>query len=432
MKAVIMAGGMGTRLSSLNKSIPKPMFPILGKPILEYQIESLLKSGVDDITIVVGYLKEKIIDSLGNGEKIGITIHYIEESSPLGTAGALYYLKQEKEDFILVFGDLIFDIDFNRFMAFHKSHKALISLYGHPNSHPYDSDLIVIGEGDKVIDILRKKDERLFNYHNFVNAGVYCINPTALNSIIRPEKIDLEKQLITHLIEGGKVYAYRCTEYVKDMGTPDRLSAVEEDIRNGVVSDKSLKKQQKAIFLDRDGTINAYVGFLRKKEDFELLPTVASGISKANKSSFLVIVATNQPVLARGEISFKELDDIHKKMETELGEQGAYIDDLFFCPHHPDKGFMGEVKSLKIDCDCRKPKIGMLIKASEKYNINLSKSWFIGDTTVDIKTGQNAHMNTVLVQTGEAGMDYKYSVRPNYIAKDFLDAITYILNNSAQ
>ena len=422
-----MAGGKGTRLADMNAEIPKPMFPVLGKPILEYQIESLMKSGIKDITLIVGHLREAIKEYFGDGQRFGVRIEYIEENEPLGTAGALYYLKGKTDDFILIFGDLILDIDFNRFMAFHKEREAMVTLYGHPNSHPYDSDVIEVDTNSRVTGILGKKAERNFYYHNFVNAGVYCVNPEALDDIHAPVKTDLEKKLIAGLIQHGKVYAYKSTEYVKDMGTPDRLASVSNDVRNGVVSNRSLKQKQKAVFLDRDGTINEYAGFLRNINEFKLLPGVSDAIAEINASSYLVVVATNQPVIARGEVTFSQLEEIHKKMETELGKGGAYLDDIFFCPHHPHKGYKGEVKGLKINCACRKPETGMIDRAAEMYNIDLSVSWYIGDTTVDIQTGRNAGMKTILVQTGEAGMDGKFDVRPDFIAKDLLSAVRHIL-----
>lgn len=426
MRAVIMAGGKGTRLQSVAADIPKPMVQVLGRSILEYQMESLVKSGIKDITLIVGHMKDIIISIFGDGRKFGVNIDYIEEAQPLGTAGALYFLKGIEEDFVLVFGDLILDIDFNRFMDFHKAHDAAITLYGHPNTHPYDSDVILVDKNDKVTGILSKNVERDFYYHNFVNAGIYCVSPEALNWIKAPEKIDLEKTIIAKLIGQGRVYAYKSTEYVKDIGTPDRLRSVSADVKNGVVAGRCLKQKQKAIFLDRDGTINEYVGFLRSIDDFKLLPTVAEAIAKLNASPYLTIVATNQPVIARGEVSFEELDDIHKKMETELGKQRAYLDDIFFCPHHPHKGYVGEIPELKFDCECRKPKIGMIIQAAEKYNIDLSSSWYIGDTTVDVKTGKNAGMKTILLKTGEGGRDREYDVQCDYLEKNLLSAVTRI------
>ncbi len=429
MKAVIMAGGKGTRLQSVAKDIPKPMIPVLEKPILEYQIESLKKSGISEITLIVGHLGEVIKDYFKDGKQWDVNIDYILEDIPLGTAGALYYLKGKiKEDFLLVFGDLMLDIDWARFSKFHKDKDAIISLYGHPNSHPYDSDVIVVDQSNRVLKIESKNVERDFYYHNFVNAGVYCVNPRLLNYIDKPEKLDLEKNIIAEQISRGGVYAYKSTEYVKDMGTPERLVSVSKDVKNGVVEGRSLRNKQKCIFLDRDGTINVLKGFLSSTNDMELLPEVATAISRINTSEYLTIVATNQPVIARGECSFSELEQIHMKMETLLGKEGAYIDDLFYCPHHPHKGYEGEIPELKIECECRKPKIGMLVEAAEKYNIDLSLSWYIGDTTMDIQTGYNAGMRTILVQTGEAGQDGKYSVNPDYTAKNLDEAINIVLD----
>jgi D-glycero-D-manno-heptose 1,7-bisphosphate phosphatase len=158
-----------------------------------------------------------------------------------------------------------------------------------------------------------------------------------------------------------------------------------------------LRVNQKAVFLDRDGTINAFNGFITRPEDFELLEGAAEAIRKINSLGYLVIVITNQPVIARGELDFETLDLIHKKMETDLGKHGAYIDDLFFCPHHPDKGFSGERPEYKIDCDCRKPKPGMILQAAQKYNIDLAESFMVGDDQRDIEAGMNAGCKPVFL-----------------------------------
>ena len=429
MEAVIMAGGKGTRLQSVAKDIPKPMIKILGKPLLEYQIDSLRESGIDNIILIIGYLGNIIQEYFADGTKFGVNIQYIIEEKPLGTAGALYYLKEKIQgDFVFVFGDLLLDIDWNRFVGFHKKNNGLITLYGHPNSHPYDSDVIVSDENNRVIKIEPKNIKRDFYYHNFVNAGIYCMSSIILDAVKNPEKTDLEKKIITEEINKGRVYAYRSTEYIKDIGTPKRLNSAYQDIKNGLLKNKNLKNKQKAIFLDRDGTINVLNGFLSNIDDFEFLPGIAEAIKKINNSEYLVIVATNQPVVARGECTLEKLEQIHMKMESELGKQGAYLDDLFYCPHHPDKGYKGENIEFKIDCNCRKPKTGMLKQAANKYNIDLKQSWFIGDTTMDIKTGINAGTKTILVNTGEAGLDKKYNVVPDYNFENLLQAVDFILS----
>ena len=157
-----------------------------------------------------------------------------------------------------------------------------------------------------------------------------------------------------------------------------------------MVQAKNLHNKQKAIFLDRDGTINKYVGFLRNIDDFELIEGVSETIKKINQSGYLAIVVTNQPVIARGEVTWDELHEIHRKMETLLGKDGAYIDGIYICPHHPDKGFEGERPEYKFDCDCRKPKPGLLLQAAKDFNIDLSQSVMIGDSESDVKAGKNA------------------------------------------
>lgn len=400
-----MAGGRGTRISELFPNIPKPLIPINNTPVLEREIISLRDQGFTDIILTIGYMAEKIKYYFGDGSKLGVNISYFVEEKPLGNAGALFFLDL-KEDFLLLNADAVFDVDFNRMVEFHKKHGGLVTLFTHPNSHPYDSGLIVAGENGEVEKWLAKEDERPEYYKNRVNAGLHVISPRALElSGIKKEdigdgkKVDLDRQILKPLCGTGKMFCYDSPEYVKDMGTPERFRAVEEDYRKGVVSAKNLKNKQKAIFLDRDGTINKYVGFLRKEEEFELLPGVADAVRKINQSGFLAIVVTNQPVIARGEVTFEGLDTIHNKMETLLGKEGAYLDAIYFCPHHPHKGYEGEVAELKIECDCRKPKPGMLIKAAEDFNINLSQSFMVGDGENDIKAGKAAGCKTVLLNT---------------------------------
>ena len=227
--------------------------------------------------------------------------------------------------------------------------------------------------------------------------------------------MDLDRQLLKPLAGTGKMFCYDSPEYVKDMGTPDRYYSVCADYREGRVTGKNLKNKQKAIFLDRDGTINKYVGFLRNIDDFELIDGVAEAIRKINELGYLAIVVTNQPVIARGEASFDELDEIHNKMETLLGKEGAYLDAIYYCPHHPHKGYEGERPELKIDCDCRKPKAGMLLKAAEDFNIDLSQSWMIGDGENDVKAGINAGCKTVLI--GESNENYGQTESKSSILK---------------
>lgn len=425
MKVVIMAGGKGTRISSVASDIPKPMIKIEGKPVLEHEIECLRDQGFTDLIITVSHLGNIIMNYFGDGSGIspvtqkpfGVHIEYYSEKEPLGNAGALFKIKEKlTEDFLLLNADAIFDVDFNRMVKYHKQKSALVTLFTHPNSHPYDSGLLIADDNKAVLKWLAKEDDRPRWYRNRVNAGLHVISPEIFNLVdIDTEKIgtvgengktikvDLDRQLLKPLSGTGKMFCYDSPEYVKDMGTPERYESVCRDFHDGKVQSKNLSHKQKAIFLDRDGTLNKYVGFLRNIDEFELLDGVTDAIKAINNSGYLAIVVTNQPVIARGEVTVQQLEEIHDKMETLLGLEGAYIDAIYYCPHHPHKGYEGEIPELKFDCDCRKPKPGMIMQAAADFNIDLSHSWMVGDSQNDVKCGLNAGCKTALIGSGDCG-----------------------------
>jgi len=410
-----MAGGRGTRIAELFPNIPKPLIPADGMPILEREIRSLVSQGFTDLILTVGYLADKIISYFGDGSQLGVKIVYFVEETPLGNAGALFQLREKigDEPFFLLNADAAFDVDFNRMLDYHKKHEGLVTLFTHPNSHPYDSGLIIADKDGHVEKWLSKEDMRPQWYNNRVNAGLHIIDPEILELSLKnldldpttsfPKgKVDLDRQILKPLCGTGKMFCYDSPEYVKDMGTPERFHQVEADYKNGVVQAKNLHNKQKAIFLDRDGVINKHIGFLRHIDDFELIEGVSDAIRLINQSGYLAVVVTNQPVIARGEVTWDELHEIHRKMETLLGKDGAYINGLYICPHHPDKGFEGERPEYKFDCDCRKPKPGLILKAAQDFNINLSQSIMIGDSESDIQAGQNAGCKeSILIETNK-------------------------------
>lgn len=473
MLTIIMAGGRGSRISELFPNIPKPLIPIKNVPVLEREIRSLASQGFKDIILTVSYLSEKIISYFGdgcnltdmNGKKLGVKIEYFIEDVPLGNAGALFKMRERigNEDFLLLNADAVFDVDFNRMLAFHKERHALVTLFTHPNSHPYDSGVIVADERGEVINWFAKEDSRPKYYKNRVNAGLHIISPIVLDQMDidiksigkknsktgKTTTVDLDRQVLKPLVKSkiyiGKrekeslvnsgVFCYDSPEYVKDMGTPERYYHVVEDYITNVVESKNLKNKQKAIFLDRDGTINRYVGFLKSIDEFELLPGVEEAIKLINRSGFLVVVCTNQPVIARGEVTFSELEEIHNKMETLLGLEGAYIDRIYFCPHHPHKGYEGEVTALKCDCECRKPKPGLLLKAAKELNIELERSWMIGDEERDIVAGKTAGCKTALVDYSNSTGDKEKTEKKfgeDIIASTLLEAVKKILQGVSQ
>jgi D-glycero-D-manno-heptose 1,7-bisphosphate phosphatase len=238
MKTVIMAGGKGTRIASLNAHVPKPMIPICGKPILEWQIECLKRQGYTEVTLIIGYLGQIIQDYFGDGSAFGVQIEYIVETEPFGTAGAMYYLRNFiASDFLLLNGDVLFDIDIDGFYKSHVASGAIVTLFTHPNDHPYDSGIIVSDKNGRVLNWLHKEDSRLW-YKNRVNAGLHMMSPRIFEKFSDVKRRDLDRDILKPMISEGTLYVYDSPEYVKEMGTPERFFQVEKDIKSGLIAQK--------------------------------------------------------------------------------------------------------------------------------------------------------------------------------------------------
>jgi len=427
MKLIIIAGGKGTRLG--RGDLPKPMVQINGLPILEYQILLAKKYGLTEIYILSGYMSDFIVNYFGDGSKWGVSINHFVEDNPLGTAGSVKSIEKIlKERFMVFYGDTIMDINLLKMIDFDKQRDSIATLLVHPNDHPYDSDIVELDEFSNIINFIPKTDKRLIK-PNLVNAALYILSPEVFAFISKGVFCDFGIDVFPRIISKNKILrAYRSAEYIKDMGTPDRLLKIASDIMTGKVTKLNNQNKRKAIFLDRDGVINKEKPNLYKIEDFDLYDFAAEAILKINKSNFLAVVVTNQPVVAKGLCSFIQLNEIHNKLETLLGLQNAFVDRIYFCPHHPEKGFEGEIVDLKTNCSCRKPNVGMINQAITELNIDISGSFIIGDRTVDIQTGINAKLNTILVKTGYAGSDNAHVVKPAFITQNLLKAVDLILD----
>ncbi len=229
MKLVIMTGGKGARLGPMTKDIPKPMIPVGGKPILEHIIETAKKHGIKEIILCNGYLHKAIGDYFGDGSKWGVNITHSNEDKPLGTAGALTNISPEllTEPFLVFQGDVMNELNIEKFVKFHNQKKGIMSIVVHPSDHPHDSDVIVVDKNWQVKDFLHKPGKDV-KFENIVNAGAFIMDPSILNYIVKDEFSIIEKHIFPKLLESKeKIYAYMTDDYLKDMGTPDRLEKVE-------------------------------------------------------------------------------------------------------------------------------------------------------------------------------------------------------------
>lgn len=433
MKAVILAGGKGTRLGSLTEQIPKVLLPIAGKPVLDYQFEWLVREGVREVLLLTGHMTDKIREHCGDGSKWGLRISFIEEAAPLGTAGALKEAEDFLlEDFLVVYGDVLVDMDLSAFINFHcELEDPCATLMVHPNDHPHDSDLVEFDKQFRITAFHGKPHDPNRFYHNQVNAAVYILSPRIFNYLQKGVHLDLGRDVFPNLVKREKFYAYPSAEYLKDMGSPDRLAAVEADVLSGKVKRHHRRNSRPAVFLDRDGVLCHHVDFLRDLGGLVLFDDVPAALSKLNRSDFLAIVITNQPVVARGWADEAQVREIHKKMETQLGRSGARFDAIYFCPHHPDKGFPGEDMTYKITCECRKPSDGMIQEAKQFFNIDLSRSYVVGDTWRDIGVGRNAGLKKCLgVKNGVGRVGEFRDQIPDKLFLNLAEAVDFILEDS--
>ena len=436
---IILAGGAGTRLRARLGDLPKPMIPIAGKPLLEHQVELAKKYGFTDLIFFVHFRADLIEKHFGDGKKFGVQIRYVLEKEPLGTAGAvLAGIENLAERFVVLYGDTMVNVDLQRIWNTHEKAKAAATLLLHPNDHPFDSDLVEIDSNSFVTAFHNRPHAGNVWRQNLVNAGLYVLEknslepfrPSTLNSQLSTI-LDFGKDIFPAMVRAGKkLFGYNSPEFIKDIGTPERYDKISAQFAAGIVQRSSLATPQRAVFLDRDGTLNVDKNCLRRADELELLPGVAEAVHELNHHGWRTVVVTNQPVIAKGFCDETELQKIHNKLETLLGREHAFIDRIYFCPHHPEKGFPGERSELKIACDCRKPKIGMIEKAVTKLNIDLTQSWLIGDTTTDLQTAKNAGLKSVLVRTGSAGRDGKFSAPPDFTADNLLDAVRLLLSQT--
>jgi histidinol-phosphate phosphatase family protein len=428
-QAAIVAGGRGTRLSHVFSDIPKALVPIAGRPLLEIVIETLAKQGIHDLVLFTGFQAEKIASHFGDGRRWHTAIRYIPETSPMGTAGSLMQnLPHMDEVFLVVYGDTLFHVDLDRFLQFHRRSQADVTLFLHPNDHPYDSDLVEI-EPDGRVTAFHTSPHAAGTFHrNLVNAALYIVQKQALQALEPRVPCDFVRDIFPEMLQRGcRLFGYVSREYIKDMGTPDRYAKVQQDFLSGTIARGVLSHKQAAVFVDRDGTLTRSTDYVRTLEELEIFACSGRAVARLNASPYLTVVVTNQPVIARGEVSENELRQLHNKLETLLGQERAFLDGLYVCPHHPDKGFAGERPELKIDCDCRKPKIGLINEAIEHLNIDGARSWFVGDTTTDIQTARNAGLRSILVRTGYGGRDRKFKVRPDFEVADLEEAVDFIV-----
>jgi mannose-1-phosphate guanylyltransferase/phosphomannomutase len=404
MHAVIIAGGLGTRARTMTGDrIPKALLPVAGVPIVFRQMRVLRREGVERLTVLAGHLGAQLAAPLGEEARaLGLALDIRVEAEPLGTAGCLAVLAPADGDALLVYGDMLFDLALAPLAELHRRQQALITIVAHPNDHPRTSDIIRERDG-RVTALLPREIPRTRDERNLVPAGLYLASADFFARIPAGQKLDMVRDVLPRLVAAGeRIAAYNTPEYMRDVGTATRHATAERDITDGTVAGLNSRIRRPAIFFDVDGVLNEEPGTLGalKPDDVRLIPSAGAAVAYAHNRKQLTIAITNRPQVARGDITFDDLDAILGRLEALLAEQGGVLDRIYACPHHPDGGFPGEVAALKIRCDCRKPGARLFRRAMEELPIDRARSVAIGDSLRDIGAARAAGVWAYGVRTG--------------------------------
>lgn len=421
-QAVILAGGKGTRLEKVSGGLPKPLVPVAGVPVIVHQIKLLSRYGVKRVFITTGFKADELSAALGDGSRWGVILEYVHEEEPLGTAGGVAALAGHLQgDFFVLYGDVLVNMDLVRLAVAHLDKHADATIVVHPNDHPYDSDLVACGDDNRITKLFAyPRSADVGDLPNLVSAALYVLSDSVFEYIDSGSKQDFIRDVFPRMSLVCRLFAYPTTEYLKDMGTPDRLQKVEKDIQSGKVKRLHADYRRPVLFLDRDGVLNEEVNGVTQPDALRLIPGAAAAVALANRAGWLVAVVTNQPAIAKGFMTEGDLKRVHNRLETLLGEQSAWIDVLEYCPHHPEVGHVGERPELKVECNCRKPNPGLLQQAAKRIPADLSCSVMIGDHWRDVVAARRFGLDAIAVRTGHG---YRDVVPAEYVSEGVADLV---------
>lgn len=433
--AVIVAGGLGTRARRMTGDrLPKALLEVAGVPIVVRQLRWLAREGLERVIVLAGHLGERLRDVLApEGDRLGLAVDVSIEATPRGTAGSLTTIRDTigRDDFLVVYGDIVFDLSMSRLLDFHRRHGAVATIVAHPNDHPETSDLLVADADGRVTAVLPRRDRPPGDYRNLVPAGVYVCRPRLLEHLPPRGRVDFVNDLFPALVRGGvPLYAYNTPEYLRDMGSPERCALAAADLASGTVTALRADRPRPALFFDCEGVLNREPGGhgVLTPDDIVLLPGAAAAVRRVREAGLLAIGVTNKPQVAKGMVSPEGLQSLLARIETLLAREGALLDRIYACPHHPDRGFAGEVVELKIPCGCRKPAAGMLRQAMTDLPVAAGRSAFIGDSWRDVAAARSAGVFAYGVRTGEGCRSMPPGLRPDAAFDDVAEAVAFALD----
>lgn len=431
-QVVVLCGGRGERLAGTIGDLPKVLAPVAGKPLLYHLLADLRAAGAAEVLLVAGRGSERLSAALPALVPPDLETTLLVEPEPHGTAGALSAAGARlQERFFLVYGDLFTALDWRRFARAAAASGGLASLVVHRSSHPGDSDLVLLDDAHRAVGWLgRRPGERqgaTFARGALTNAAIGAFDRAILNYVPRGRASDLYGDVLPALVDArAPIHGYLTSEYVRDIGTPERLASVDRDVRAG-----RTRLRAELALLDRDGVLcpDSPVAAERLGR-LELLPGAATGVKLLNDAGVRVAVVTNQAAVARGLCTLEELERAHAKLGERFAREGARLDAIYVCPHHPETHHAGGVDALRGPCRCRKPSTGMVADALADLDVAPWRALVVGDSSIDMQLALNAGLPSIGLDTGKGVRDGLYPAGPVWRFADLASAASWIIGDS--
>jgi len=407
-RVFLLAGGRGTR--SANPQVPKVLQLVSVSPrlsLLDQHLSNFNEAGVLDVTALIGFGAPLVIEAISASQfsSPNQNITLVEDSETVVDTSSALIQAIEKHGFaetnILVLGDTLIGAPLRHYINLFRASGADVGLAVHPNLHPFDSDRVVLNSDRRVSTFIQKNSLPTDHERGgWPVTGIVFFNSKVaqvLSNLTGDAVFDIYRSATKAQLEvTGIIFSH----YSADTGTFERLSKAREHVISGAFARRG-STVRPAIFIDRDGTIIEDTGSsradLRESEEVAAIKE----IRRANEIGVPVFLVTNQPGIAKGQITDKDVIKVHEKIQARLNSAGAFIDDFIYCPHHPESGHHGEVADLKIACECRKPKPGLVFYLRDMHGLDLQKSYFIGDSSSDNECADASGVNFILGTWGE-------------------------------
>lgn len=383
-QAVILAGGRGTRLRPLTDLRPKPMVEFHGKPFLEYVLEMLRGQGFERVLLLLGYLPEVIQRHFGTGERLGLKIEYVVSAPDDGTVRRMRLAAPAVDPcFLLLYCDNYWPLAMDRMWARYAAAgmPAMITVYRNTDGYTKDSVRV---DGHGVVTVFDRS--RTAPDLGGVEISYAILRKSVLRFLTDDPTALFEETVYPRLVAERQLAAFETDHRYYSVGGLHRLPLTEVFLA-----------RRPAIILDRDGVLNRRpprAQYVRTPAEFEWLPGAREALRRLTEAGHRILVVTNQAGVARGALAAADLQAIHCRMSEEARDAGGWIDAVYHCPHDWDAG-----------CACRKPKPGLLYQAQRDFNLDLTRTLFVGDDERDAQAAEAADCRFMLVAEGHTLLD---------------------------